>query len=225
MEDGMPSKRCRCAAVSFCGLLLTSACSPLLETGGPNAVGVHVARASYDPGAPPSTPDEAQLADAFGARVSYSRRLAGGLKAWVGPELMAAKVGESKISASHLEYPAGVSRSYAAALVRANAFLFPKEGGAVDNFFGRLGIDVGAGVAWGRFEESHLRIDGTTNPDPVADSAFGPTATFGLDLRLSKNVILRGDAYFLFVKPQLSFPWPDRTADKVIAGGGLLVVF
>lgn len=96
---------------------------------------------------------------------------------------------------------------------------------SLDDLFTRIGLDVGAGLAYGRFAESQRLIDGSTNPSPRADNAFGPTVTFGLDLRLSKHLILRGDGYFLFVEPELSFPWPDRTSDKVFAGGGLVVVF
>lgn len=205
-------------------LLPTAACSPLLETGGPNAVGVHLARASE---APSTGPDEVGLSDAYGVRVSYSRRIAGGRKLWLGPEVVGAWIAESELSTTHAAYPAGVSRSYAAALMRANFFPAANEtGGApLDHFFSRFGLDVGAGLACGRFAESGRLIDGSPNPSPRTDNAFGPTVAFGLDLRLSKHVILRADAYFLFLRPELSFPWPDRTADKVFAGGGLVAVF
>lgn len=109
--------------------------------------------------------------------------------------------------------------------MRANFFPAADEAKSGDSLFSRLGLDVGAGLAYGRFVESKRLIDGSANPSPRTDNAFGPTVTFGLDLRLSKHVILRGDAYFLFLEPELSFPWPDRIDDKVIAGGGLVVVF
>ena len=208
-------------------LLPTAACSPLLETGGPNAVGVHLARTSYDPAVPTTGPDEVDLGDAFGVRVSYGRRIVGGRKLWLGPEVVGAWIDESELSTTHAAYPAGVSRLFAAALMRANFFPAATEtqGGSSDSFFSRLGLDVGAGLAYGRFAESQSLIDGSPNPSPRNDNVFGPTVAFGLDLRLSKHVILRGDAYFLFLKPELSFPWPDRTADQVLAGGGLVVVF
>ena len=230
ISKGMPFTGTRLALpaiLSVASLLPTAACSPLLETGGPNAVGVHVARASYDPDAPATGPDEVGLSDASGVRVSYSRRIAGGRRLWLGPELVGAWVAESELSTAHASYPAGVSRSYAVALMRAN--LFPAanetEGAPLDHFFSRLGLDVGAGLAYGRCAESARLIDGSTNPSPRTDNALGPTVAFGLDLRLSKHVILRADAYVLFLKPKLSFPWPDRTADKIFAGGGLVAVF
>lgn len=74
------------AVLLMASLLPTAACSPLLETGGPNAVGVHLARASYDPSGPAAGPDEVGLGDASGVRVSYSRRIAGGRKLWFGPQ-------------------------------------------------------------------------------------------------------------------------------------------
>ena len=208
-------------------LLPTAACSPLLETGGPNAVGVHLARASYDPSVPTTGTDEVGLGDAYGVRASYSRRIAGARKLWLGPEVVGAWIDESELSTTNSAYPAGVSRSFAAALMRANFFPAANEtqGGSFDSFFSRLGLDVGAGLAYGRFAESPRLINGSPNPSPRTDNVFGPTVAFGLDLRLSKHVILRGDAYFLFLNPELSFPWPDRTADKVFAGGGLVVVF
>lgn len=204
-------------------LVATAACSPLLETGGPNAVGVHLAGAGSDPSGLAAGPDEVGLGHAFGVRGSYSRRIAGGRKLWLGPEVMGAWIDESDLSTTHAAYPAGLSRSYAAALVRAN--YFPAANEAPGGLFSRLGLDIGAGLAYGRFVESKRLIDGSANPSPRTDNAFGPTVTFGLDLRLSKHVILRSDAYFLFLEPELSFPWPDRIDDKVIGGGGLVIAF
>jgi hypothetical protein len=220
-----PSRLALPAALVSAGLLPTAACSPLLETGGPNAVGVHLAGAGSSPAEPAAGPDEIGLGNAYGVRGSYSRRIAGGRKLWLGPEVVGAWIGESKLSTTHAAYPAGVSRSYAAALMRANFFPAADEAQSGDSLFSRLGLDVGAGLAYGRFVEGKRLIDGSANPSPRTNNAFGPTVAFGLDLRLSKHVTLRADAYFLFLEPELSFPWPDRIDDKVIGGGGLVIAF
>jgi hypothetical protein len=208
-------------------LLCYAACAHLHETGGSNAVGVHLSRASYDPVTSTTPSREVGLGDAYGVRASYSRRIAGGLKLWFGPEVLAAWLGESGLSTTSTSYPAAVSRSFAAALVRANFFAVANDppGRWLDDLFQRVGLGVGVCLAYGRFAESQLLVDGSPNTSRRTDNVFGPTIAFSPDLRLTKNVILRADTYFLFLKPELSFPWPDRTADKVIAGGGLVVVF
>jgi hypothetical protein len=187
---------------------------------GPNAVGVHVARAGYDPSAPAAGPDEVGVDDAFGVRFSYGRRIAGGRKLWLGPEVVGGWIGESSLSAANPAYPSGVSRTFAVALMRAN-LLGADEG----SFYESFGLGIGAGFAFGRFAEGQRLLDGSANPNPRTDTAIGPALAFGLDFRITRHVILRADGYFLFLKPELSFPWPDQAKDKAIAGGGLVIVF
>lgn len=170
-------------------LPLTTACSTLPQPAGPNAVGLHVARASYDPVAPSPATGEVGLGDAYGVRVSYSRRIAGTHKLWLGPEAVAAWIDESEVLSTRAEHPSAVSRRYVAALMRANFFPGADEppGGGLDDLLKRTGLDIGAGIAYGRFAEGPRRIDGLPNPAPRADDVFGPTLAVGL-------------------KPDLSFP-------------------
>lgn len=153
-------------------------------------------------------------------RISYARRIKGESKLWLGPEAMLTFIPEAKLSAGRSDYPEGPSRTYVGVLMKLHGYPAAGEG-----VLGNVGLGVGAGLAYGRFAESQRLINGTANAQRRVDGAFGPVLNFGLDVRITDHVILRGDAYFLLFEPDLSFPWSDRLDDKVVAGGGLVITF
>jgi hypothetical protein len=211
------------------GLTPTCACTTLMETGGPNAVGVQVAKftkLAEDRSTPEPAPDEVKLGDFFDASVSYSRRFKGDRKLWLGPEAVVGWSEESKLSAARAEYPAGVSRSFAAVLLRLNTFPVAEEqGGWADNFFGRVGLGFAAGLSYERFSESERLISGAVNPRRRVDGVFGPVVGFGLDFRVTKHLVFRAGGYYFFLEPELSFPWPKDAFNKTHGGVGLVVAF
>jgi hypothetical protein len=201
----------------------------LLEVGGPHAVGVQVAnftRAAADPSAPERAADEVELGDFFDASLSYSHRLKGDRKMWLGPEAVVGWSEESRLSTARPDYPDGVGRSFAAVLMRLNTFpVAEEEGGYLDDFFGRVGLGFAAGVAYERFSESRLLVSGAANPRRRTDGVFGPVVGFGVDFRITRNLALRGGANYFFLEPQLSFPWPKGAFNKTHGGVGLVVAF
>jgi len=214
-----------------CALLAAAvswSCAPVTATG-PNAVGIHLARASYDPEGPDPEPDEVALSDASGVRVTYGRRFKGSRTLWLGPEIVAGWVSESRVSAPRADLPAGVSRAFVATLLRVLVFPRASSQGTTESFveeaFDRIGFDFGVGLAYGAFSEAQRNIDGTPNLDPRTDHEIGPVFSFGLSFQLSTHVMVSGDFLVLAFEPELSFPWPGRFADKVVGGGGLVVVF
>jgi len=172
------------------GLVTVGGCAPVLTTG-PNAVGVHYARTSYDAQVPASSADDVDLADASGVLVSYGRRCAGGRRLWLGPEVMLGFTGQSELTAPRTNYPAG---------------------GWIDELLYRTGLDVGIGLACARYSESERLLSGVRNVDRCTDDVCGPVTAFGLDLRINEHFVLRADFHYLSSNPDLSFPWPDRAA-------------
>lgn len=202
-------------------LLCVSGCAPVLKTTGQNAVGAGLGATSYagiDQADP--TPDAVALPHTNGIRVSYARRIRGESKLWLGPEAVVAFIPEAKLSTSRSDYPEGVSRTYVGVLIKLHGYP-----GAGDGVLGNVGFGVGAGLAYGRFTESERLVNGTENTQRRVDGTLGPVLNFGLDYRITDRVILRADAYFFLLEPDLSFPWPDRVDDKVVAGGGLVFTF
>ena len=205
-------------------LLALPACGPVLATG-PNAIGVHIAGASY-PSSPAasSAESEVSLGLAEGVRFSYSRRLKGERRLWLGPEGTMGFAPESRIVATDLHRPQGVSRVFVTGLLRLN--MFPPEEWAADvPWIHRFGFSFGGGVAYGRFAESRRLLDGAPNVDRVTDGAFGPAFGFGIDYQVTRHFVCRIDGTALFLKPDLSFPWPGGFDHRFVGGGGLLVVF
>lgn len=135
-------------------------------------------------------------------------------------EAVVAFIPEADLSTGRSDYPRAVSRTYMGVLMKLHAY--PAAGQGV---LGNIGLGVGAGLAYGRFAESERLADGTANGQRRTDGVLGPVLNFGLDCRITEHVILRGDAYFFLFEPSLSFPWPDRVDDKVVAGGGLVITF
>lgn len=202
-------------------LLCTPGCAPVLQTIGPNAVGVGLGVTSYSSTDPEALErDEVTLPRTSGVRVSYAHRIKGGSKFWLGPEAVLALIPEAKLSTPRSDHPEALSRTYVGALLKLHGY--PAAG---DGWFGNIGLGLGAGLAYGRFAESERLADGTANTQRRVDGLFGPVLNFGLDYRITNHVILRGDAYFFLFEPELPFPWPDRVDDKVVAGGGLVVTF
>lgn len=202
-------------------LLCAPGCAPVLKTTGSNAVGVGLgatSSASTDPAE--LTPDEVALSRTNGIRVSYARRLKGDSKLWFGPEAVLAFIPEAQLATERPDYPEAVSRTYVGSLLKLH--VYP---GAGEDWFGNLGLGFGAGLAYGRFAESERLVGGSGNAHRRVDGAFGPALSFSVDYRITTHVILRGDAYFFLFEPDLSFPWPDRVDDKVVAGGGLVITF
>lgn len=195
-------------------------CGPVLATG-PNAVGVHLAGASY-PSSLPDPSDEVDLEYVAGARFSYSRRIKGERKLWLGPEATIGFAPASKVAAPSADYPEGVSRSFVATLLRLNVY-----GGEdwAPPWLYRVGFDFGAGVAYGRFSESRRLISGSPNLHPLVDGVFGPAFSFGLEYQVTRHVVFRGDGIGLLLEPKLSFTWPKAFQHKFVGGGGLIVVF
>jgi hypothetical protein len=216
----------RVVLASWIGLAATG-CSPLLATEGRNAVGAHLGAVSVESDLAQDPPEPATLGSANGLRLSYCRNMWGKPSLWLGPEVMAAWPGERQVASVDPAHPASVSSSFAAVVVRTNYYAESEDasGGEGGTLASRLGLSVGGGLAYARYVESDRLADGTVNPSRRTDNAFGPTVTFGVDLRITPNVIVRVDGYLLFFKPSLSFPWPDRVADRFLGGGGLIVAF
>jgi hypothetical protein len=213
---------CPIAAIAIASVLLcVPGCAPVLKTTGRNAVGAGLGATSYagvDQAA--VAPDLVALPRTNGIRASYSRRVKSESRLWLGPEAVVAYIPEAKLSTGRSDYPEGVSRTYVGLLMKLHGYP-----GAGDGAFGNFGLGVGAGLAYGRFAESERLINGTKGTQRRVDGAFGPVLNFGLDYRITDHVILRADAYFFLFEPDLSFPWPDRVDDKVVAGGGLVFTF
>jgi len=201
-------------------LLCIPGCAPVLKTTGQNAVGAGLGATSTGIDQADPTPDDVALPHTNGIRVSYARRIKGESKLWLGPEAVVAFIPEAKLSTSRPDYPEGLSRTYAGVLMKLHGYP-----GAGDGVIGNFGLGLGAGLAYGRFAETERLVNGTENTQRRVDGAFGPVLNFGLDYRITDHVVLRGDAYFFLFEPDLSFPWPDRVEDKVVAGGGLVVTF
>jgi hypothetical protein len=219
----------RFRVLSTCSLFLVAAasgsataCGPVLATG-PNAVGVHLAGVSY-PSSPSDASDEVRLDYAAGARFTYSRRVTGVRKFWLGPEATVGFTAANKLSAAQGDYPDGVSRSFAVALLRLN--VFGGEDWAPNiTWLQRVGFDFGAGIAYCRFSETGRLINGLTNSSPRVDGGFGPAFSFGLEYQITRHVVFRTDGLGLLLEPELSFEWPSGFHHKFVGGGGIVIVF
>ena len=206
------------------GLLLSTTCGPALRTG-PNAIGVHIAGAGQTQSSGDVDPiSDVGLGSATGIRFSYSRRIKGDRRLWLGPEATIGFAPESRLSAPRPDYPRGVSRAYFTGLMRVNVFP-PDDWGPDIPCIHRIAFDVSGGVAVGRFSESRSLIDGSPNPRPATDSAFGPAFGFGLDYQISPHAVFRIDGSFMLLEPHLSFRWPQGSEQKFVGGGGLVIVF
>jgi hypothetical protein len=184
---------------------------------------VHLAGVSY-PSSPADASDEVKLDYAAGARFTYSRRLKGVRKLWLGPEATVGFVPASKLSAARGDYPDGVSRSFAVALLRLN--VFGGEDWAPDiTWLHRVGFDFGAGVAYVKFSETRHLISRSANSSPRVDSGLGPAFSFGLEYQITRLVVFRIDGLGLLLEPELSFEWPEGFHHKFVGGGGIVMVF
>ena len=222
-------------------LALTSltgiACAPLIRSQKPNAVGVQFIRGHggpecevpqgeyFDP-ARVCAP-QLQLHSENGVAASYGRHLWGisrkeGMNLRIGPELVAARVSGRSLSAPQATYPAKVSEWFAAGLLR---FDFHNEGPTNrirEQVFNRMDFTIGGGLAFAGFREGDVLIDGTANLNRKTDVVVGPAIGLGLGYWITKDLILRGDAYGAFAKPELSFVWKGYAS---FAGIGLVKTF
>jgi hypothetical protein len=152
------------------------------------------------------------LAPAPGFAVSYDRRLwditkNGGINLRIGPALVWAPVSGRSLSAPQPTYPAEVSEWFAAGLLRFDIY---HQGGTRrmrEDIFNRMDFTVGAGLAFAGFREGDALIDGTSNVTRKTDVVVGPVVNFGVGYWIRRDLVLRGDVYSTFAKPELSFRW------------------
>ena len=226
----------RAAMSALVSALLSSACASLpAQSAGRHAAGVFRAYVSSGEQAPknvyydPATIDRMEgsgIFASYGVRVrdfskTTSRET---VHLWLGPELVAGHASASTWSGLEGDVPARVSQTFGLALARARYHGTNRPGTPSQNFWHRFELGGAGGLAYVRFSEDAVRQDGTPRASRVTDSEVGPAGGFSFGFWVSEQVVLRLDANFMFLSPELSFRWPGGKRVHGLGGIGIIII-
>ena len=217
-------------------VVLSSACTSLpVRSDGRHVAGVFRATFSSGEDLPKNVyydPNTIDRIEATGVLASYALRVRDWRKTtsrdsthiWFGPEVTAGWCSGTTTAASGATVSAGVSQTVVMALARIRLYGTTRTATPSANFWSRFEVGGSGGLAYVRFTEDGVRRDGTPIANPVTNPELGPAAGFSFGFWISEEAVIRLDGTFLFLSPQLSFPWPGGKRVHGLAGIGLVIV-